>query len=257
MDLPPNQFKRRLLAGETQIGFWAALADAYAAEICAGAGFDWLLIDAEHGPNDLRSLLAALQAVAPYPTAAVVRPPNADPTLIKQYLDLGAQTLLVPMIDTPEQAAAVVRATRYPPAGVRGVGSGISRGGRWGRIADYLKRAEDAICVLVQVETVEALSNLEAIAATPGVDGVFVGPSDLAASMGLIGQSGHPDVQAAVREAGRRLRAAGKAAGVLSVDEAFARTLLGDGYSFVAVGTDVGVLARGAERLAKSFSEAR
>jgi 4-hydroxy-2-oxoheptanedioate aldolase len=255
MDLPLNLFKRRLLAGETQIGFWSALADPYAVEVCAGAGFDWLLIDAEHAPNDLRSLLAALQAAAACPTASVVRPPNADPSLIKQYLDIGAQTLLVPMIDTPQQAAEVVRATRYPPAGVRGVGSGISRGGRWGRIADYAKRAEEQICVLVQAETVEALSNLEAIAATPGVDGVFIGPSDLAASMGLIGQPGHPDVQAAVRTAGERLRAVGKPAGVLSLDEPFVRSLLGGGYSFVAVGTDVGVLARGAERLAKSFSD--
>lgn len=254
MDLPQNTFKRRLLAGETQVGLWSALADPYAVEICAGAGFDWLLLDGEHAPNDVRSLLTSLQVMAAYPCAPVVRPPNASPSLIKQYLDIGAQTLLVPMIDTAEQAAAVVRATRYPPAGMRGVGSGISRGGRWGRIPDYGTRAGEEICVLVQVETVEALANLEAIAAVPGVDGVFIGPSDLAASMGLIGQAAHPDVQSAVRKAGERLRAVGKAAGVLSVDEPFVRSLIGEGYSFVAVGTDVGLLARGAERLAKSFS---
>lgn len=147
-----NQFKNWLLKGEMQVGLWAALASPYCAEICAGAGFDWLLLDGEHAPNDVRSLLAQLQAMAPYDVAAVVRPPISDTTLIKQYLDIGAQTLLLPMIDHAEQAEMAVRATRYPPHGIRGVGSGLARAARWSRVPHYLQKADDEICVLVQVE---------------------------------------------------------------------------------------------------------
>lgn len=190
MSLPQNTFKRALAEGKPQFGLWAALADAYVTELLATAGFDWLLIDNEHAPNDVRSTLAQLQAVAAYASHPVVRPVRSDSALIKQLLDIGAQTLLLPMIDTAEQAADAVAATRYPPQGIRGVGSALARASRWNRIPDYLNTAADELCVLVQVETVQGLDNLSAIAAVDGVDGVFFGPADLSASMGLLGKPG-------------------------------------------------------------------
>ncbi|MGH8152145.1 MAG: aldolase/citrate lyase family protein, partial [Rhodanobacteraceae bacterium] len=221
-----NDFKRALAAGKPQIGLWTALADPYVAEVLACAGFDWLLIDNEHAPNDVRTTLAQLQALAAYPTQPVVRPVTADTALIKQYLDIGAQTLLLPMIDTAEQAAGVVAATRYPPRGVRGVGSSLARASRWNAMPDYLHRAADEICVLVQAESVTAIENLAAIAKVDGVDGVFFGPSDLSASMGMIGQAGTPEVRDAVRAGIDTVRAAGKPAGMLTADAELARDYL-------------------------------
>lgn len=248
-----NDFKRALAAGKPQIGLWTALADPYVAEVLACAGFDWLLIDNEHAPNDVRTTLAQLQALAAYPTQPVVRPVTADTALIKQYLDIGAQTLLLPMIDTAEQAAGVVAATRYPPRGVRGVGSSLARASRWNAMPDYLHRAADEICVLVQAESVTAIENLAAIAKVDGVDGVFFGPSDLSASMGLIGQAGTPEVRDAVRAGIDTVRAAGKAAGVLTGDPELARDYLAAGATFVAVGTDIGLLRASTMRLADLF----
>jgi 4-hydroxy-2-oxoheptanedioate aldolase len=254
MDLPINAFKRALQAGKAQIGLWAALADPYAAEILGGAGFDWLLLDAEHAPNDVRSLLTQLQALAAYPSHPIVRPPIGETHLIKQLLDIGAQTLLIPMVESAQQAQALVRAVRYPPEGVRGVGSALARASRWNRVDGYLHKASDEICLLVQVETRKGLDNLDEIAATPGVDGVFIGPADLSAALGYLGNPGHPDVQAAIEDGIARIRAAGKAPGILSADEGLARRYLALGCLFVAVGTDVTLLSRSAERLAKSFS---
>ncbi len=248
-----NDFKRALAAGKPQIGLWTALADPYVAEVLACAGFDWLLIDNEHAPNDVRTTLAQLQALAAYPTQPVVRPVTADTALIKQYLDIGAQTLLLPMIDTAEQAAGVVAATRYPPRGVRGVGSSLARASRWNAMPDYLHRAADEICVLVQAESVTAIENLAAIAKVDGVDGVFFGPSDLSASMGMIGQAGTPEVRDAVRAGIDTVRAAGKAAGVLTGDPELARDYLAAGATFVAVGTDIGLLRASTMRLADLF----
>ena len=182
-----NKFKAALKNGQVQIGLWLAMADPYSAEICAGSGFDWLLLDGEHSPLDLRTMLAQLQSVAPYPAHAVVRPPTGDPVIIKQLLDIGAQSLLIPMVETPKQAEMLVRATRYPPHGFRGVGAGIARAARWGRVDNYLDRANDETCLLLQVETRTGLENLEAIARTEGVDGVFLGAADLSASLGHIG----------------------------------------------------------------------
>src|SRR5471032_3049602 len=186
----PNRFKAALANKEAQIGFWLSMADPYLAEVSATAGFDWLLIDNEHAPNDVRSTLAQLQAVAAYTSHPVVRPVRSDSALIKQLLDIGAQTLLLPMIDTAEQAADAVAATRYPPQGIRGVGSALARASRWNRIPDYLHTAAEELCVLVQVETVQGLENLSAITAVEGIDGVFFGPADLSASMGLLGKPG-------------------------------------------------------------------
>jgi 4-hydroxy-2-oxoheptanedioate aldolase len=253
MSLPQNTFKRALAEGKPQFGLWAALADAYVTELLATAGFDWLLIDNEHAPNDVRSTLAQLQAVAAYASHPVARPVRSDSALIKQLLDVGAQTLLLPMIDTAEQAADAVAATRYPPQGIRGVGSALARASRWNRIPDYLTTAANELCVLVQVETVQGMENLPAIAAVDGVDGVFFGPSDLSASMGLLGKPGHPTVREAIRNGIQTVRRAGKAAGVLAPDPAIAADYLEAGATFVAVGTDTGLLSRAAADLAGSY----
>lgn len=253
MQTPSNPFKQALAERRKQIGFWLGLADPYSAEICAGAGFDWVVIDGEHGPQDLRTIVAQLQAVAGYPTChAVVRTPSSDAVTLKQYLDLGAQTILVPMVDTAEQAQAVVRACRYPPAGIRGIGT--ARASRWGRYSDYLHTSNDQLCLLVQAETKEALAQLEAIAAVEGIDGVFVGPADLAASLGYLGQPSHPVVQEAVLDAFGRILAAGKAPGVLTRDEALARRYLDAGAVYVAVGVDTLLLAQHTSALAARFA---
>ncbi len=250
---PVNAFKQALRAGQPQIGLWVSLAEAYVAELLAGSGFDWMLLDGEHGPNDVRSILSQLQAVAPYPVAPVVRPVIGETALIKQYLDLGAQTLLIPMVETPEQAVQLVRACRYPPEGVRGVGAAVARASRWNLYTDYLHKADDEICLLVQVETASAAARLKEIAAVPGVDGVFFGPADLSASMGHRGNPGHPEVQKVIEEGIATVRAAGKAAGILTVDPTLARRYLELGALFVAVGVDTTLLARASRELAASF----
>ena len=253
MQIPRNEFRNALRQCQTQIGLWVGLADANVAEALAGCGFDWLLFDAEHAPNDVRTVLEQLRAVAPYPVHPVVRPVQGDAALIKQYLDVGAQTLLVPMIDTPEQAAQMVRAMRYPPEGIRGLGAALARASRWNQVEDYLNRANGEMCLLVQAETPLAMQNLQAIAATEGVDGVFFGPADLSASMGYRGQVGHPEVQRAILEGIATVRAAGKAAGILMADRTLAQSYLDAGALFVAVGVDTTLLVRAATELARSF----
>jgi 4-hydroxy-2-oxoheptanedioate aldolase len=248
-----NRFKAALKKGERQIGLWLAMADAYSAEICAGSGFDWLLLDGEHSPLDLRTMLEQLQAAAPYPTHPVVRPPTGDPVLIKQMLDIGASSLLIPMVETPEQAKMLVRATRYPPEGFRGVGAGIARAARWGRVGDYLEKANDDVCLLLQIETRAGLDNLEEIAKIEGVDGIFLGAADLSASLGHIGQPQHPEVVAAMEKAIRCILASGKAPGLLATDEKVASAHLAQGAQFVAVGVDVLLLAQATQALARRF----
>ncbi|TKC90331.1 4-hydroxy-2-oxoheptanedioate aldolase [Trinickia terrae] len=256
MRFPVNTFKAALRGSEPLIGLWLGLANPYSAEVVAGAGFDWLLIDGEHAPNTLTTMLAQLQAIAPYPSQPVVRVPWNDTVLIKQVLDIGAQTLLVPMVQNAEEARAAVAATRYPPQGVRGVGSALARASRWNRVPEYLHRANQEIAVLVQVETREALANLAEIAAVDGVDGVFIGPADLAADFGHLGNPNHPDVQHAIEVGLTMIRAAGKGAGILSADETATRRYLDAGATFVAVGVDTTLLARGAEQLAARFKRA-
>ena len=254
MELPPNPFKRALAAQRAQIGLWSSLSSNYSVEVIAGAGFDWILLDMEHSPNDLESLLAQLQAAAPYPSHAVVRVPWNDMVAIKRILDVGAQSLLVPYVSTAEEARAAVAHTRYPPKGVRGV-AGTTRATRFGRVKDYARRAHEEICLLVQVETQAALDNIEAICAVEGVDGVFVGPADLHASMGYVGEIANPRVKPLIDDAIRRIRKAGKAPGILTPSEEDARRWLDGGALFVAVGADVGILARGAEALAAKFKK--
>jgi 4-hydroxy-2-oxoheptanedioate aldolase len=194
MQIPQNHFKAALRSGTPQIGLWVGLADANAAEALAGTGFDWLLLDGEHAPNDPSSILAQLRAIAPYPVQAVVRPVQGDVALVKQYLDVGAQTLLIPMIDTPEHAALMVRAMRYAPTGIRGMGGALARASRWNQVENYLALADAQMCLLVQIESRLAVSKWQAIAETDGVDGVFFSPADLSAAMGYRGQPDHPAV---------------------------------------------------------------
>ena len=253
MDLPRNHFKQSLLQGKLQIGLWHGLANSYISELLAGTGFDWLSIDAEHSPNDPRVVLSQLQAIAAYPVSVVVRTLHDDVALIKQYLDIGAQTLLVPMVESADQAARIVSATRYPPRGIRGVGSALARASRWNQIPDYLHHCEQEICLLVQVESMTGVENLEAIAAVSGVDGIFFGPADLAGSMGLLGQAGDEKVQAVVRKSIKVVHEAGKAAGILTADVTLANSYIELGASFVAVGLDTALLVRSARELAQSF----
>jgi len=250
-----NPFKTALANSQKQIGFWLSMADSYLAEVSATAGFEWLLIDAEHAPNDVRSILGQLQAVAPYRAEPVVRPVNADPALLKRLLDIGARNLLIPMIDTADQARASVAAVRYPPHGIRGVGSAVGRASRWSSRADYLDIADSEICLLVQAETVTALENLQAICEVDGVDGVFIGPADLAASMGYRGKPTHPEVQKAIEGAIRTIVASGKAAGTLTSDQTLARRYLELGCTFVATGVDILMFANAARKLAREFIE--
>ena len=251
--MPVNSFKQALRSGTPQIGLWLGLAESYAAELLATTGFDWLLIDAEHAPNDPRSVLAQLQAIAPYLVHPVVRPVTGDVALIKQYLDIGAQTLLIPMVDSAAQASRMVAATRYPTLGTRGVGSALARSSRWNQIEGYLHRSDEEMCVLVQIETVAALQNLADITQVEGVDGIFFGPADLAASMGMIGKPSDPAVQGAIADGIATVTAMGKAAGTLTSDQALAHTYLSMGATFVAVGVDTTLLVRAATELSAAF----
>ena len=257
MEMPHNSFKRALREGKPQIGLWVGMVDPSVAELLAGVGFDWLCLDAEHSPNDVRTVLAQLQAIAPYPVQAVVRPVHGASELIKQYLDIGVQTILVPMIETAEQAAHVIAATRYPLRGHRGVASATTRASRWGRIEGYFQHADQEVCVVVQVESVKGLTNLAEIAAVEGVDGVFFGPADLAASMGYLGNPMESQVQRSILEGIATVRQAGKAAGSLTADRKLARQYLSLGASFVAVGIDMTVLSKAAAELAAEFKSAQ
>jgi 4-hydroxy-2-oxoheptanedioate aldolase len=233
---------------------WVASGSGYITEICAGSGIDWVLLDQEHAPNDLRTTLEQLQVLAGYPDVdVVVRPPVADPVYIKQLLDIGAQNILVPMVDSPEQAAAAVAATRYPPAGVRGVGSALARASRWNRISDYLVTADEGVSLTVQVESTAGLAALGDIADVDGVDAVFIGPADLAASMGRLGQPEHPEVVETIENTLVTIIEHGKNAGVNAFNESIGRRYLDAGASFVLVGADVTLLARGAEQLVAKY----
>ena len=253
-----NHFKRALAAGRPQIGLWSTLPSPYVTELVAGAGFDWVLLDAEHSPSDVTQMLGQLQAVASaslgnaQPTTPVVRPPWNDPVLIKRYLDIGAHSLLLPFVQSADEARAAVRALRYPPGGWRGMG-GSMRASNFGRDRDYIAAVQDELCLLVQVETREALAHLDEIACVDGVDGVFIGPADLSASMGHPGNPTHPEVVAAIDEAIARIRDCGKAPGILMVDETRARDLLERGALFVAVAMDMLLLRNAADATAARF----
>ncbi|KAM9863588.1 HpcH/HpaI aldolase/citrate lyase family protein [Leucobacter sp. BZR 635] len=253
LELPPT-FRERLAAADRPlIGLWASAGSSVTAEIVAGSGCDWVLLDAEHSPNGLESLLAQLHAMSAYPVAPLVRAPSGDTVTIKQYLDIGVQNLLVPMVDSAEQATEIVRATRYAPEGVRGVGSALARSARWNRVENYLARANETISLTVQIESAAAVSDVSRILAVDGVDAIFVGPSDLSASMGLLGQQSHPAVIDAVLHVISAARAAGKPVGVNAFAPEQAERYIEAGANFVAVGADVAILARATEALVDQF----
>jgi 4-hydroxy-2-oxoheptanedioate aldolase len=252
MDLPRNAFKHAIARGELQIGLWCSLCSPITAEIVCHSGFDWLLLDTEHSPNEVPDVLSQLQAVQAGCASPIVRPAWNDIVLIKRFLDIGAQSLLIPFVQTAEEARRAVEATRYPPGGIRGI-TGSGRASRYGRVTNYLKNATQEICLLVQVETKSALDRIEEIASVDGIDGIFIGPNDLAASFGHIGNWAHPEVQSALEDAVRRLKKIGKPAGILTPNEEEAKRFIQWGYTFVAVGADLGLLARGADALAKRF----
>jgi 4-hydroxy-2-oxoheptanedioate aldolase len=251
MELPVNKFKRALKDGKPQIGMWSSLSSHIVAEILAHAGFDWVLLDTEHSPNELPMVQSQLHAMTGGTATPVVRPAWNDMVLVKRYLDIGAQTLLLPYVQTVEEASNAVRYSRYPPQGVRGV-AGSTRAAGYGRIKDYMNRAHEELCVLVQAETRLALRNLEGIAAVEGVDGIFIGPNDLAADLGHLGNWQHPEVWKVMEDAAKRIRKAGKAPGIL-VGEVDGKRCLDMGYLFVAVGADTGMLVRGSDALAARF----
>lgn len=248
-----NKFKRAIAAGKPQIGLWCSLCSNLGAEIIGGSGFDWILIDMEHAPTELPTVISLLQTLECSTASAIVRPPWNDTVVIKRVLDAGAQSLLVPFVQTADEARAAVAATRYPPNGVRGVAV-THRANQFGRVKDYFQKAADEICVLVQIESRLSLQNLEAIAAVDGVDGLFIGPSDLAAALGHLGNPSHPEVRAAIEDAFKRTLQAGKAPGILAPIEAEARHWLSTGCTVLAVGSDTGLLARQSEQLAAKFA---
>jgi 4-hydroxy-2-oxoheptanedioate aldolase len=252
LDIQRNELKRALAQGGLQVGLWSTLCSNIGAEIVAHSGFDWILLDTEHSPNELPGLLQQLQAMGRGTATPVVRAAWNDPVLIKRILDIGAQSVLLPYVQTAQEAERAVQSVRYPPNGIRGVSAG-SRSSQYGRVTDYQRRADAEICLLLQVETQAALDQLEAIAAVAGIDGIFIGPADLAASLGHLGDPQHPEVQTALRDAAARLGRVGKAAGILTVVEADARRYIEWGYRFVAVGVDTSLLARSADALAKAF----
>ncbi len=248
MNLPDNPFLAAIRAGQPQIGLWVTLSDPFAAEAVASAGYDWVLIDMEHSPNDLNSVMGQLQVFAAHSTTPIVRPDWNDPVKVKRLLDIGAPGLLFPMVQSVAEAQAAVAATRYPPRGIRGV-AGTTRANAFGRIQDYFTRIEDETAVLIQAETLSAVAQVEDMANTYGVDGVFFGPADIAADMGFLGQPMHEDVWAKILPAAHRLIAKGIPVGTLVMDPAFAKRLLGEGFTFVACGSDAGLLARGSDAL--------
>ena len=255
MKMPRNSFRQDLREKRRLVGLFVGLGSPYSMEILATAGFDWLLIDAEHSPNTPASVLPQLQAAAPYPAALAVRPVNHDPALIKQYLDVGVQTLLAPLVSNAAEAGALVRAMRYPPQGIRGVGGSLARAACWNGVKDYTMQADAEMCLIVQIETRQGLENLDAILAVEGVDAAFIGPADLAASLGHLGDSGHPEVRAAIESALRRIAASSKAAGVFVTDPMLAQHYYSCGASFIAVGGDTTLLRNAALGLAASFRD--
>ncbi|WP_064696258.1 4-hydroxy-2-oxoheptanedioate aldolase [Rhizobium aegyptiacum] len=256
MPAPKNLFKRALKEGRAQIGLWQALASPYTVEISAGAGYDWLLLDAEHAPNDVPLLVSQLQAMKGSASHAVIRPPIGETWIIKQMLDIGAQTLLIPMVDSQEMAESMVKAVLYPPHGVRGVGAALARASAFNRVPDYLQTANDEICLLLQVESRAGLAALDAIASTESVDGVFIGPADLAADMGYLGNPGAPEVQVEIEKALARIQFHGKAAGILIGELSLAKRYLELGARFVAIGNDVTLLANATTKLLHDFKKA-
>jgi len=250
MKIRKNKIKRQFKDGKSTFGIWNAIADTYAAEICGGAGFDWVVVDAEHAPYDLNSILLSIQALESHDTGIMVRPPSHDAAYIKKLLDLGVQSFLIPLVETKEQAEQLVKAIHYPPRGIRGVGAAESRAAQWSRVKDYYDVVQDELCLMVQVETVTGMNNLESICQVEGVDSVFIGPADLAATMNLLGQPDHEDVRKKVKEGLSLIKASGKIAGTLALDDEVIKEYLQAGAKFIGVAIDSEMLARASEKVA-------
>ncbi len=252
MQLPKNQFKAKLQNGDLQIGLWSTLGSSIVAEVIADSGFDWILLDTEHTHNELPMLVAQMQAMATGTASPIVRPAWNDAVLIKRLLDSGVNSLLIPFVQNADEARAAVAATRYPPAGIRGATTS-GRAARYGRVKDYLHNAAEEIAVVVQIETAEAMAQIDAIAQVDGIDALFVGPADLSASMGFLGNATHPDVQAAIKQGFDTLNALGKPVGILAYNPDNARRYIEWGARFVAVGSDLRTLLQGTTALAASY----
>lgn len=255
MPAPQNPFKKALADGQTLFGCWMSIAEGYTAEIMGRAGFDWLLIDGEHSPNDIRSIRDQMVALKGSDSHPIVRVPIGETWIIKQVLDVGAQTILVPMVETAEQARELVRACRYPPNGTRGVGYAVGRVSDFGQMENYGPTADDQICLLVQVENKTGLDNLDDILSVEGVDGVFIGPADLSASLGYLGQTMHPDMQKTILDAIRRISDSGKAAGILTPDDGMIQSSLDAGARFVAVAMDIALLLNSGKAVATKWQD--
>jgi 4-hydroxy-2-oxoheptanedioate aldolase len=255
MDIKKNKVKASFKEGKTTFGLWNGIANPYVAEICAGAGFDWVVIDAEHAPFDLPSILTNTQAMAAHQSDVIVRPPSDDHVLIKRLLDMGIQTFIIPMVDTEEQAHNLVKAITYPPKGIRGVAPSLSRAAQWGRVPDYVEKVEEEICLIIQIESVTGMENLEAICQIDGIDGIFIGPADLAASMGKLGQSMSEEVRAVVRKGLQVIKASGKVGGTLALRDDLVKEYREAGATFIGVGVDLMLLTQATEALAKKYKK--
>ena len=253
MEIRKNKVKEYFRKDQTTVGIWSGIPHPYAAEICAGAGFDWVLIDGEHAPYDINSILTAHQAMSNYDTGIVVRIPSKDPVLIKRLLDLGIQTLLVPMVETAEEAENLVKAISYPPKGIRGIGSALSRAAQWKRVPDYFSKVQDELCLILQVESVKGMENIESICEVEGVDGIFIGPADLAGSMGMIGQPMDDKVRAEVKRGLKIISSHNRVPGVLAVTEPVFKEYIAAGAKFIGVGVDLIALAKATTAMAKKF----
>ncbi|UWQ53538.1 HpcH/HpaI aldolase/citrate lyase family protein [Leisingera caerulea] len=253
MPAPKNTFKQALSQGKRQIGCWMSFADGQIAEIMGTCGFDWLVIDGEHAPNDIRSIRDQLMALAASPSHPVVRVPVGETWMIKQVLDAGAQTVLVPIVESADQARELVRACHYPPKGVRGVGATAARATMFGSVSEYIQTADQEVCLLVQVENRAGMAALDEILQVEGIDGVFIGPADLSTDMGHQGNSAHPEVRAVIADAITRIKAAGIAPGILGTTDEATQAYADMGAQFLAVGIDVMVLARNARDLAAKW----
>jgi 4-hydroxy-2-oxoheptanedioate aldolase len=253
MPAPHNKLKAALKAGKPQLGLWLSLVSSYSAELLGDAGFDWLLIDGEHSPNDLQTIMQQLQVLRFSESSVLVRPPVGEPWMIKQLLDAGAQSLLIPMVESGAQAEQLVKAVRYPPRGIRGVGAGSARASHFGHIADYTATADAEILMMPQIETRAGLAALDDIASTDGVDCVFIGPADLSADMGYLGQIFAPEVQTVIEDAIKRIRGHGKAVGIYMANPDYAKRYLDLGAQFIAMGSDASLLASGSKQLQAQF----
>ena len=253
MQIRKNTFKQQLLTGQKTFGIWNGIVDSYAAEICAGAGFDWVLIDGEHAPFDLRTIVHNMQAIQSYDVPAIVRIPSADPVLMKQLMDGGAQSILVPMIESADQAALIAKAMVYPPEGIRGVGTALARAAQWNRVNDYFKLANQEMCCIGQLESIKGVEALDEILQVPGLDVVFLGPADLGATMGYLGQPGHPEVVALVKECIRKIVKSGKIAGFLTGSKELIQAYTDEGALMIGVGLDTIILAKGTRALAEHY----